>query len=388
MVIVAGAAQTPYNRRKDNSSFRDWAAGAFTAALAMSGLEATDIDLLVVASESDFFTLQLNPASVLASDLGLVGVAAMRVEGGGASGQLAVHAGVHAILAGQAARVAVVGVDPSASQLSGDAIRTLYGYSFDAWSDGMTGVTATVLYALSWQVYAEESGLDERHLGAVTIQNRANAMKNDKAHLGRLHTADEIERSAAIASPYRRLHCSPLSDGAAAMILCGADAVPAERRSAPRICGTGAATDTLHLGSRPQKGRFEAKTAAMKRACKQAGIGPDDIGLAEVYDSYAGAQLQALDCLGLATDIGRELQDGRFAPDGGLPVNLSGGLMGLGAPVGAIGVGQTANCALFLEGRNKGTIQPKSPPAYALADTHGGICTTAAVTLLAQGDAA
>ena len=388
MVIVAGAAQTPYNRRKDHSCFRDWAADAFAAALEMSGLETADIDLLVVASESDFFTLQLNPASVLVSDLGLDHVGTMRVEGGGASGQLAVHAGVHAILAGRANRVAVVGVDPSASQLSGHAIRSLYGYSFDAWSDGMTGVTATALYALSWQVYAEDKGLDAGHLAAVTIQNRANAMKNDKAHLGRRHTADEIEQSPAIASPYRRLHCSPLSDGAAALILCCAEAAPRERQGAPCICGTGMATDSLHLGSRRQKGRFQAKTIAMKRACGEAGIGPGDIGLAEVYDSYAGAQLQALDSLGLAKDIARELQDGRFAPDGGLPVNLTGGLMGLGAPVGAIGVGQTANCALFLEGRSDSAIQPAVPPAYALADTHGGICTTAAVTLLSQGDAA
>ncbi|MCY6379809.1 thiolase family protein [Hoeflea prorocentri] len=387
MVIVAGAAQTPFNRRKDNSSFRDWAAEAFDAALDMSGMDTADIDLLVVASESDFFTLQLNPASVLGTDFGLDHAATMRVEGGGASGQLAVHAGVHAILSGQAARVAIVGVDPSASHLSGDAIRNLYGYSFDAWSDGMTGVTATALYALSWQIFADDNGLDATHLAAVTIQNRANAMKNDKAHLGRAHTTEEIEQSPAIASPYRRLHCSPLSDGAAALILCGPGAAPMSRRTAPRICGTGAATDAVHLGARPQKGRFEAKTVSMKRACKQSGIRPQDIGLAEVYDSYAGAQLQALDGLGISDDVGRELRDGRFAPDGSLPVNLSGGMMGLGAPVGAIGVGQTANCALFLEGRNESGLQPETPPAYALADTHGGICTTAAVTLLAQGDA-
>ena len=81
-VAVSGSALTPFNRRKDSSSFRDWAFSAFHAALLQSTLEKTDIDALFVASESDFFTLQLNPASILASDNGLHGVATTRIEGG------------------------------------------------------------------------------------------------------------------------------------------------------------------------------------------------------------------------------------------------------------------------------------------------------------------
>ena len=144
MVTVAGAALTDFNRRKDGSSFRDWAAEAFNSALEMSGFERSDMDALIVASESDFFTLQLNAASVLADDLGLAGAATMRAEGGGASGQLAVHVGCRAIRSGEARRVAVVGVDPSASQLDPEMVKLLYGFSFDTWADGLTGVSATV----------------------------------------------------------------------------------------------------------------------------------------------------------------------------------------------------------------------------------------------------
>ena len=388
MVAVTGAAQTPFNRRKDGSSFRDWAAEAYHAALAMSGLDPADLDLLVVASESDFFTMQLNPASVLATDLGLPGIAAMRVEGGGASGQLAVHAGVHAVLSGQAKHVVVIGVDPSASQLSGDDVRMLYGYSFDAWSDGMTGVTSTALYALSWQAFAHGKAFDDQHLAAVTKRNRKSALQNPNAHLGRDHSADEIDASPEIASPYRRVHCSPLSDGAAALILSADGDVPGGRKEAPRIRGVGAATDSVHLGARADAGAFSAKSLAADWALSRAGIEAGLIGLVELYDAYAGAQLQALAALGLSEDVGRETLDGAFGSDGRLPVNLSGGLMGQGAPVGATGVAQTAACALFLEGRHPSGLQPQSPPAYALADTHGGVCTTAAVTVLAQADAA
>jgi len=74
--------------------------------------------------------------------------------------------------------------------------------------------------------------------------------------------------------------------------------------------------------------------------------------------------------------------------DGRCPISLSGGLMGQGAPVGATGVGQTASCALFLEGCHHSELQPQNPPAFALADTHGGICTTSAVTILGQAGTA
>ena len=385
IATISGAALTRFDRRRDGSSFRDWAIEAFSAALAMSGLERGEIGALVVASESDFFTLQLNPAAVLASDLGLVGVSALRVEGGGASGQLAVHAGARMVALGEARHVAVVGFDPSASALPSVTMKMLYGLSFEMWSDGMTGPSSTALYALSVQAFLARTGLGTRELDAVTIANRANACGNPNAHLPRRHSAQEIGASPIIATPYRRLHCSPLSDGAAALILSHPDALPGARRGASKIVGIGAATDTVHLGARADPGRFVAKTVAMQRATRMAGIGPADVGLAEVYDAYAGAQLQALEALGLSNRIEADLADDRFALGGQLPINLSGGLMGQGAPVGATGVAQTATCALLLEGRYHAGLQPKTVPRYALADTHGGVCTTAAVTLVQAG---
>lgn len=386
--VVSGAALTPFDRRKDGTGFRDWSRDAFNAALVMSTLEPQDLDAIIVASESDFFSLQLNPASILATDLGLTGCAAMRCEGGGASGQVAVHAAVDAIASGRMRHVLVIGVDPSASSLSGDAMRGLYGHSFDTWSDGLTGVTSTALYALSYKAFAVEFGTTEDDLATVTIQNRANALQNPNAHLKRADTADQISQSPLVASPYRKLHCSPLSDGAAALILSHVNAAPAARKHAPRIAGIGAATDHMHIGARAKPGNFSAKTSAMLRATRMAGITPDDVGLAEVYDAYAGAQLQALQALGLSDNAAKDMQAGVFSPTGTCPTNLSGGLMGQGAPVGATGVGQTATCALLLEGRYHEKLQTQTIPRYALADTHGGLCTNANVTILSQGPGA
>ena len=279
-VVVTGAAQTPFNRRKDGSGPRDWALAAFERALEMSGIEPAQIEALYLSSESDFFALQLNPASVIATELGLTGAAAVRCESGGASGQSAVHAAVMAIQSGLIKHAVVLGLDASASGLSADKIRTLYGFSFDNWTDGLTGLSATALYALSWQHFAAANRLDDSYLTSVTLQNRANACANPDAHLARTDTAEEIESSAVVASPYRRLHCSPLSDGAAALILSRVDESP--RRQAPRIAGIGGATDLMHLGARREPGAFRAKQQAMQKACDVAGIRPTAIGVAEV----------------------------------------------------------------------------------------------------------
>lgn len=378
-VAVAGVGMTRFGRLRD-LSFRDLAADAFEAALLMAGLERGDVDALVLAAESDTFTLQLNPSAVVADDLGLVGAAASRVEGGGASGGLAVQAGAARILAGLSRRVAVVGVDVTASSLPGDAVRDLYGFSFDAWAEGMTGVTATALYALSFQAW--DGGATEDDLARVVLKNRGNACLNPRAHLPRRHEPGEVEASPLVASPYRRLHCSPLSDGAAVVILARPADLPATRRGAPRLLGIGAATDAAHLGARARPGRFAAKSVATRRALEMAGIGPEAVVAAEVYDAYAGAELQGVAALGLSENPVADLRAGRFDGGGALPVNLSGGLLGQGAPPGATGVAQVATCALLVEGRYHPGLQPAHPVDVALADTHGGVCTTAAVTIV------
>lgn len=380
-VTIAGGAMTPFNRRKDGSSFRDWARLALNGALLDAGIAASDIDSLIVASESDFFTLQLNPAALLADECGLTGVAAMRVEGGGASGHLAVHAGIAQIESGLAQRVAVLGVEASASHLSGARMGDLYSLSFDAWTDGMTGVDSTALYALSALSFMARTGATSEDFARIAVRNRAHAQENTFAHLPLDISAGDVAASPLIASPYRRLDCSPLSDGAACIILAHATDLPKADRPRARFRGIGCATDTVRLGERPDAGRFAGKALATARAYAMAGITPGDINLAEVYDSYSGAQLQAIEALGLVDDVIRAERENVFAATGAVPVNLSGGLLGQGAPVGATGVAQIWAAAQQLEGRYPGKRADRQPTC-ALVDTHGGIATLNAVSIL------
>ncbi|MCZ4346814.1 thiolase family protein [Devosia neptuniae] len=380
-VIIAGGAMTPFNRRKDGSSWRDWARQAFEAALADANLERPDIDSLVVASESDFFTLQLNPASVLADDLALFGKPVMRVEGGGASGHLAVQAAVMQVLSGQAARVAVLGVEALAAHLPGATVSTLYGLSFDAWTDGMTGIDSTALYALSALAFQERTGASESDFAAVAVRNRDNACDNKFAHLPLEISVQDVLSSPMISAPYHRLDCSPLSDGAACLIVGRGVGLPHAGRDRARLVGMGAANDRVRLGERTDPGYFGAKQIAAARAIAAAGGALSDIDIAEVYDSYSGAQLQAIEALGLSDQLLADERAGRFAALGSLPVNLSGGLLGQGAPVGATGVAQVLTIARQLEGRYWGR-RPDRTPRRGLVDTHGGIATLCAVSIV------
>lgn len=115
------------------------------------------------------------------------------------------------------------------------------------------------------------------------------------------------------------------------MILARPGDVPSEAGSRARLAGMAMVNDTARLGLRADPSRFGAKAVAAGRALAAAGISAADIGIAEVYDSYSGAQLQALEGLGLSADVVADERAGYFAADGRLPVNLSGGLLGQGA---------------------------------------------------------
>jgi len=380
-VVVAGGAMTSFNRRKDGSSWRDWTRICFFDAVADAGLEPNDIDALILASESDFFTLQLNPASVVADDIGLLSRSLLRVEGGGASGQLAVHAGAVQVLSGVAKRVAVIGVEPAASSLASTDMARLYGLSFDALTDGMTGVGAAQTYALSAQLFMQRTGAKPEDFASVSVRNHANAMANANAHLPLELTVQDVLASPPVASPFRRLDCSPLSDGAACLVLGRPEDLPGRARNRARLVGIGSANDSVRLGERGDPSRFAAKGVAAGRACSLAGIKLSNVDLVEVYDSFSAAQLQGLEGLGLAQDVVGDERTGRFAHDGQLPTNLSGGLLGQGAPIGAVGVAQVLTLARQLEGRYRG-LTPAGNIKYGLADTHGGIATNCAVSIV------
>lgn len=388
-VILCGGHVLPFGRRRDGTGPRDWVRAAVDGALADAGIDAADIDAVVVASESDHLSLQLSPGALMVDELGLVPRPVLRVEGGGASGALGLRAGLMQLMSGLARCVLVIGYEHAASHLSGDAVRLLYGLSFDSDLEGWAGATATGLYALSMRLHMQRHGTTRADLAAVVVKNRRYAAANPLAHRRIQVTAAEVLAAPVVSLPYRRLDCSPLSDGAAAVVLMRAADAPRGDRPRVRFIGTGCATDHVRLGDRPEPDRFAGKAQAAAQALAMADITPAAVGVAEVYDAFSGAELQALEALGLAAPgtAAARLCDGDFAQGGRCPVNLSGGLIGQGAAPGAVGIAQAVTVARLLSGRYHAGLQPEAPPRIGLTDCHGGVATLNVVHLLQREDA-
>ena len=382
-VYVLGGSAVRFARRRDGSAWRDWVREAGLGALEDSGIEARDVDAIVVATESDFFSLQIAPAPVVASELGLDRCGAMRAESGGASGAVAVRT-AHALVASDLARcVLVVGFEAVASHLGGDDVRSLYGMSFDAEIEGFAGATPVALYALSMRMHMARHGTTPEQCAAVAVVNRANACANPLAHKPmRIEIADVLS-SPMVASPYRRLDCSLLSDGAAAVVVAHPSRAPRTERPRVRIAGSGAASDCPRLGDRTHPERFDAKARAARDAYAIAGVRDpaEEIDCAEVYDAFSGAQIQAIESLGFVQEGagGAACEAGEFDREGRLPVNLSGGLLGQGGVPGATGVVQAMTVQRLLEGRYFEGAQPHRTFRRGIVDTHGGVCTSAVV---------
>ena len=370
----------PFQRYRDGSGFRDWVRLACDAAFADAQIERGDIDAVIVASESDMLSMQLSPGPLLVDDIGLVGVPVVRVEAGGGSGGAAVRMAVMHLMSGLAGRVLVIGFEQTASHLPADIVRSVYGLSFDADLEGWAGATATMLYALSLQDHMARFGTTMRQLAQVSVKNHSNACLNPWAHSPLAITVDEVLASPMVSTPYRRLDCSLLSDGAAALILARPDAMTRRLdRPMTRIIGTGCATDAVRLGDRAMPGVFTAKRRAAAMAYSMAGITDParQIEVAEVYDSYTGAEAQGIEALGLAPDGGAvaRLADGLYGRDGPLPINLSGGLIGQGGAPGATGLAQVITVSRLIEGRYHSGLQAGCDVRTGLVDCHGGLAT-------------
>lgn len=383
--VVAGWGMMRFGRVEDGSTPRDWVRDVCRDALARAGLEPRDIDLVIIACESDHLTLQLSPSALLTDEIGLVPKEAVRVESGGASGASAVRTGVVHLLSGVARRVLICGFEHAASHLKSADVRLLLGLSFDADVEGWSGVTTANLYALSIQLHMRRLGTTRRQIAAVAVKNRRNALANPFAHRPGQVTVEDVLASRSVSTPYNVLDCSPLSDGAAALVLGHDDALPASDEPRVAITGSGCATDHVRIGDRADPSRFASKTRSVQEACKQAGIDDpaNEIDVAEIYDAFAGAEIQGLEALGLAIEghAARALECGEFDVDGTLPVNLSGGLIGQGGAPGAVGIAQVITTARLLAGD-----YPLHPtlraPRRGLTDAHGGVATVSVTHVL------
>ena len=278
---------------------------------------------------------------------------ATRVENACASGSAAVQQGVKSILAGTADTVLVIGAEKMTHAPASLVGSALLGGDYEmAGKESVTGFAG--LFAATANAYQDRYGSVSDVLGSIASKNHHNGMANPYAQLHKDLSVEFCrtvsEQNPMVADPLRRTDCSPISDGAAALILSRHPSATA-KNSAVRLTGFGQANDFLPSQKRNPTA-FEGSVAAWSRALRMAGVTNDDLDLAEVHDCFTIAELMLYEAIGLtpAGQGSRAIEEGWVYRGGKLPINLSGGLKAKGHPVGATGVSQHVMAAMQLSG--------------------------------------
>jgi acetyl-CoA C-acetyltransferase len=195
-------------------------------------------------------------------------------------------------------------------------------------------------------------GTTEEDLSWVSVKAHRNGAKNPRAQFRRTVSLDEVMASSLVAEPLRLLHCSPVTDGAAAVLLCPLERAKEFTDRPVKILASGAATSSLTLAQRPDPAFLDAVEVSGRRAYEMAGVGPEEIDFAEVHDCFSIAEICCIEALGfMERGKGKDgARDGTTDLGGRIPVNVSGGLKSKGHPVGATGVAQAVTVVEQLRG--------------------------------------
>jgi len=283
--------------------------------------------------------------------LGLTGVPIVDIEAGCASGGAALMLGASAIRAGQYETVLVFGIE----KMPRGIIRSSF---FEPWRE-QAGLAATPAYfALRAQRLMRESGITKEQLARVVVKNRANGVENPNAMFRKPTTVDDVLASRLVCEPLHLfMLCSP-NEGAAAIVLRRADlAGPTAPTLAAAVLRSHLPGSVLGeatpMSGIPDEDITPPSTLAATDAYEEAGVGPSDLDLVECQDTDAAREVLAYEELGLCArgESARLVDDGTTALGGALPVNMSGGLLSKGEPLGASAVAQVVELADQLRDR-------------------------------------
>ncbi|MFJ6158653.1 acetyl-CoA acetyltransferase [Pseudarthrobacter sp. NPDC092184] len=346
-----------------------------TEAIANAGIEPGQIDEIYLGQfNSGMMPLAFPSSLALQVSPHLANVPATRVENACASGSAAFQQGTKSLLAGTAKTVLVIGAEKMTHAGAEVVGAGLLGADYDmAGKPSTTGFTG--LFAEVAKHYGKRYGDANLGdvLGSIAAKNHRNGVDNPYAQL-RKDLGEEFCRTVSdknpmVADPLRRTDCSPVSDGAAAVVLSTSASNGA---TAPvRLAGFGQANDFFPAARRDPVA-FEATRVSWQRALTMAGVSLSDLDFAEVHDCFTIAELLMYEAMGL-TGPGqgaRAIEEGWVYKDGKLPVNVSGGLKAKGHPVGATGVSQHVISAMQLTG-TAGEMQLANPRRAAVQNMGG-----------------
>ncbi|MBN2146498.1 MAG: thiolase domain-containing protein [Anaerolineales bacterium] len=350
-VAIIGAGMIQFGRR-DEDTLLDMLAMASLKALDDAGLGDRSVDAVYVGNmAAGMFQHQSSIASSLVDRLSLLPAAADSVENGPASGGSAVKNGLLAVASGYYDYVLVVG---------GEKMREVTGWRATDFVATMThpqaeypyGITLPGMAGMFTRLYMEKYGVTREMLVAVAIKNQAMGGLNPYAHVemaidkeGIFTSPHSVVNNPVGADPLHLYDMCPVSDGAAAVVLCPLEIAKKLNKPPVLIAGFGQATDTHTLQEREDPTDLKAVTLASQQAFEMAKLKPSDIHVAELHDAFTILEIAESEHVGFFKkgEGGKAVLAGKTRLGGQIPINLSGGLKARGHPVGATGVAQVVD---------------------------------------------
>ncbi|MFQ5769205.1 MAG: thiolase domain-containing protein [bacterium] len=366
-VAIIGAGLTKFGELWDKS-FRDIFVEAGLAAINNAGVDHLD-SMYVGTMSGGLFVGQEHIGSLMADYLGQTPIPATHVESACASSGAAFRMAFIEVASGLNDIVLAGGVE---KMNDGADVTYALSTAADQEYEVFHGITFPGLYAMIARAHMHKYGTTREQLAKVAVKNHFNGKRNPNAQFQMEITVEQVLNSSMVADPLRLLDCSPVSDGASAVILCPLNMAKKYTDAPVKVIATGQASDSIGLHSRPDISYLAAVARSAEQAYKMAGVKPGDIQVAEVHDCFTIAEICAMEALGFVEkgQGGKAVEAGLNALDGKIPINTSGGLKSKGHPVGATGVAQIIE--IFEQLRtNAGERQVKNA-RIGLAQNMGG----------------
>jgi acetyl-CoA C-acetyltransferase len=366
-VGIVGVGHTKFG--KTNGSFLDMLCEAAILAMDDAGAKTgrrNVIDQVFVASMGAGMVNRVSgAASAVVDSLNIRPAMAETIENGPASGASAVKLGVMAIASGMCDCVLVIG---------GEAMREVSGWEGTDFVATMLHPTAEYKYGLTLPSFAgmftrlcmERFGVESKDLSIVSVKNHDNACHNPVAHIQRPVVLERITNplyinatNPIVADPLRQFDMCPVSDGAAAVLLVAKDKqdeLGFAKKQFVRVAGIASATDTHVVANRENPSDLLAVRLSAQKAYKMAGMGPEDIDVAELHDAFQILEIEESEEVGLFPRGQGHIaaRNGDTKVGGKMPINTSGGLKAKGHPLGATGVSQIVELVRQLRGEAEG----------------------------------
>ncbi len=378
-VAIIGAGQTVFSR-KCGIALRELCFDAYREA--MEGLDLTNknIDASIICSAPEY-DKQRSPAGLISEYLGLTPSPAFYLETVCSSSTMGVRVAWSLIESGLHKVVAVIGFQKMSELNSREAAERM-GRGGDVIWESPLGLTMPAGYGMYARGHMAKYGTTSEQLAKIRVKASTYGMKNPKATYRKEVTLEGVMTSEVVADPLKVFDCCANADGASCIILAKADIAKKVCKKPIWVVGLGAATDTMSMSGRTLLSGLKCAQQAASDAYKMAKITAADVDVAEVHDCFTIAELMAYEDLGFARpgEGARLIEEKQTYADGKIPVNVDGGLLSKGHPIGATGGSQVRTIVRQLRG--EATEAQVKDPEVGLVHNIGGIGQYATVTIM------